>query len=407
MILSISWKNIWRNKFRSIIIMLAITFGIWTGLFLFAFMVGMGKQRLNSAIKTEVSHIQIHQPNYLLTDSIELYIENSSEIVTDINSNPKVKGASSRLLFKETIGTTARNNAGFNVIGVNPEQEKKVTDIHENIIKGSYFEGKKRNPIVIGEELAEKLDIKERSRIQISFYNTNGVSLPVTFKVEGIYETNNAQYDQMHVFVKKEDLASILGISNNAAHEIAVLLHDGDNLDAVDEELEKAMPDLEVETWEEGFLVLRYMNDMMDMYMYIFIGIILLALLFGIINTMLMSVMERKKELGMLKAVGMNNRRLFVMILIETVLLSFTGAALGIGLGFTTIGILGNTGIDLSMWGEGIEQLGYAPVVYPALDLKYYVIISILVLITAFIASIFPSVKIIRIKAVNALRTDN
>ena len=152
--------------------------------------------------------------------------------------------------------------------------------------------------------------------------------------------------------------------------------------------------------------MLSYLNDAMDQYLYIIIVIILIALLFGIINTMMMAVLERVKELGMLRAIGMGKGRIFRMIVLETVLLSLTGAVLGIIMGMATIGYYGKVGIDLSIWGKGLEEVGFDPIVYTVIDNFFIVIVVILVVSTGILASIFPAMKALRLKPVEALRSE-
>jgi ABC-type antimicrobial peptide transport system permease subunit len=148
------------------------------------------------------------------------------------------------------------------------------------------------------------------------------------------------------------------------------------------------------------------LTDSMDQYMYIFILIILLGLCFGIINTMLMAVLERTKEIGMLMAIGMNKRRIFSMIILESVMLTVTGGIFGIGLGTLITKFFETTPINLSMFSQGLESFGYAAVVYTSLKPKMIVIISILVIITGILSAIYPARKALKLNPAEATRTD-
>jgi ABC-type antimicrobial peptide transport system permease subunit len=139
---------------------------------------------------------------------------------------------------------------------------------------------------------------------------------------------------------------------------------------------------------------------------YIYVGIILLALAFGIINTMLMSVLERVKELGMLMAIGMNKTRVFSMIMLESVFLTLTGAAVGLIITYVVVQITGRTGINLAMWAEGLEAIGYSAIVYPVVTAENYVVILVLVIITGIISAIWPARKALKLNPAEALRTE-
>jgi len=139
-------------------------------------------------------------------------------------------------------------------------------------------------------------------------------------------------------------------------------------------------------------------------FAYIFVGIILVALLFSIVNTMLMAVMERTREIGMLKAVGLNRRKIFSMIMLETVFLSMIGAPLGLLIAYGFIERLGKVGFDLGSVGEVYSEMGFAAVIYPELGFETYLSITIMVFCMAFIAAIYPARKALKLNASEAIR---
>jgi ABC-type antimicrobial peptide transport system permease subunit len=184
------------------------------------------------------------------------------------------------------------------------------------------------------------------------------------------------------------------------------LLNNIDKTDIVKEELSRISGDNSVRTWKELAPDAAMMNDFMVIYYFIFVGIIMLALAFGIINTMLMAILERTKELGMLMAIGMNRRRIFNMIMLETIFLTIVGATAGMISGWIITEALGKTGIHFSGWGEGFEAIGFAARVYPVVTPDFFVFTTAMVIGTAVISSIWPARKALKLNPVEALRTE-
>ena len=161
---TVSWRNVWRNKLRSIIIMSAIAIGVFAGIFTSAFMKGMTDQRIDSAIKTEISLIQMHHPKFKEAQDIDALIENESEKLAKIGEIEQVSGVSSRIVVNG-MAASAETSAGVRLLGIDPAKEFDVTNINEKLIDGEFFDGVKRNPVVIGQKLATKLNLKLRSKI--------------------------------------------------------------------------------------------------------------------------------------------------------------------------------------------------------------------------------------------------
>ncbi len=406
MIWSIAWRNVWRNKMRSIIMISAITLGLFAGVFVMAFMQGLVDARIDSATRTELAHLQIHAPEFLVNNNIALQISNAAELTNEIEALDSVAAASRRLIAEPFI-MAAHGTGGGKLIGVEPEQEKDVTDIRKHIIDGAYLEHESRMPpVVVGQKLAKKLWLKVGTRINVQMVDQNGDLSIKGYRVSGIYRTNNTSYDESTLFAKYSDLQAQLGLNKNTAHEIAVRLHNGDLAPAVKPSIERMAGGNEVKTWKELSPEMSMLTDSMNQYMYIFILIILLALCFGIINTMLMAVLERIKEIGMLMAVGMNKRRIFSMIILESVMLTIVGGIFGMLIGTGITKIFETHPINLSMFSEGLEGYGFASQVYTSLRTETLVIITFLVIITGVLSAIWPARKALKLNPAEATRTE-
>ena len=475
MITTISWKNVWRNKHRSLIVIVAVTLGTIAGVFVAGLMKGWSDQRVNAAIYTEAAHLKIQNPDYLNNEEITYTIENYEEVKKYLSTAPGIKKFTSRNKVV-AMAATSRGNTGVTIKGVRPEEEKLISDLHEYIVEGagSYFEVSHQNPIVISDKTAEQLRIKTfrispalvdsltrshvpenvvevakayegrrfysktkfrkafekelsraearkygalitelaksyqiRAKIVFTFTDMQGEITYQSYRVCGIYKTSNTVFDAQNAFVLHEDLAKVAGFGSNDYHEIAALIDTETTREKTEQmELSSHFPESNIMTWREMVPDAAMIADIMDIYYFIIMGIIFLALAFGILNTMLMAIMERIKELGMLMAIGMSKRKVFYMIMLETIFLTLTGSVVGMALGALILKITGYTGLDFSSVGEGFEAVGFAAIVYPNIEWEYFFGIIVLVILVGVLSSIAPARKALKLKPIDALRTE-
>ena len=402
MLISLAWKNIWRNKKRSIIVVLAIMFGLWGGMFSGAMMIGMGESMVNTAIDRDISHIQIHNKGFLDKMEMQLTIPDQEKIIKNISRDINIEAVSGRMIFDAMV-SSPKSAYGVKVTGVIPAIEQKVTRLHENIIEGSYFETKKRNPIVIGKKLAERLGVKIRSKIVLSFQGLDGEITYIACRIVGIYKTNSSLYDAMNVIVKNEDIYRILD-TEPIIHEIAVRAVNAGFVPSVLTNIKTKVDDLVSDSWKEIAPDLAYIASSMSIFTYLFVAIIIMALIFGITNTMLMAVVDRTHEFGVLIAVGMKRAEIFMLIILETLFLSFTGAIGGVIFTVLTVSYFYSTGIDLSFIATSLESFGASSMVYPELPVDIYLVLTIMVIFAANIAAVLPALKVMRLNPSQAIR---
>jgi len=390
---------------RSGVIISAITIGMFAGVFTSTFYKGWINQRLEAGVETEVSHIQIHHPEFDENFELRNSIPESEKLSNDLAKENFVSGVSPRMVAQAMIASS-ETGTGVKILGIDPEKEKAVTNLHTKIPDGQYFEGVKHNPILIGKKLAEKLKVKLHSKMVITLQDSQGHLTSEAFRVCGIYSIGNGMFEEMNVFVLKSDLARFVQLDENIAHELVIHLKDHDQLDANTKVLAEKHKDLLVQNWKQMAPELGLLNDYGNIYIYFFIVIILLSLGFGIVNTMLMAVMERVKEIGMLMAIGMSKFRVFWMLMLETVLLTLTGGFFGIVLGLAVTLATMKHGIDLSFYAKGLEDMGYSSLVFPVVEFEMVFVIVLLVLVTGLVASVYPARKALKYKPAEAIRID-
>lgn len=403
MLLQIAWRNIWRNKTRSFVVICSIIIGLWAGVFMLAFSWGLYKNNIDDTVFKQLSHIQIHHPSFKVENESKYTISNTDEIIHKLQSNENVASVSSRVITTGMI-TSPTTASGVKIYGINPELEVTQIGLNENVRQGAYFESGKDSEILIGEKLAKKLKIKVKSKVVLTFTDVENEIVSAAFRVGSLYRSKNISLDEVNVYVQKNQLRKLLGLEASESNEIAILLKNEEQLNSVKAYSASLVSKGKVEDWKELSPELGMVIESFNMYTYIITGIILLALTFGIVNTMLMSVLERVRELGMLMAIGLNKRKIFIMIMLETLYLTLIGCPIGLLVGWLSINFLGKSGINISMFSEGLASYGFSSIVYPSLDNEKYVIVAGMCFVTAILAAIYPAYKALQLNPSEAIR---
>jgi len=402
MLLLLAWKNVWRSKRRSIIMIAAIMVGLWGGLFAAGIFTGMYDSIVSTSIDRDLGHIQVHAPGFREERLLSMAITGPDTIEYTARTTAGVIGVSPRTLV-DGMAMSPVTATGVRIVGIDPAKETSTTGIARRIVEGSFFGGSERQPIMVGRKLTEKLGLRLKGKVVLSFQRADGTIMYGAFRVAGIFATESTPFDGTTVLVRRSDLAGLLG--DLPVHEIAIRLATNDSLPSVQHQLAAAFPAVKVEGWKELAPELKLSAESADITAAIFLGVILLALLFGVTNTMLMSVLDRVREFGMLMAVGMKRRRLFTMIMLETLFLSLTGSVAGTAFGALTLAWAGASGIDLAWFAEGLTMYGMSSMLYPAVHGILYPTLGAMVVVASFLAALYPAIKAVRLVPSAALST--
>lgn len=403
MILIMAWRNIWRNKVRSIIIISSIAIGLFAGISVLALYKGMMKSRIRNVIDSEVGHLQIHNINFKRDYDPQFILANGAEVLKVVNKIPEVKLAASRSITMGMLATPT-GSAGVQINGIIPGLEYQSSQLQKKIIKGNPFDPAKENEIMVGQKLAKKMKLKPRSKLVLTFTDTSGTMVSSAFRVAAIYQSDNAPLDEKNVYVNIDELNVLLGIQNSF-HEIVILLKNDTDLAKAKQELQQKFSGYQIESWKEISPETDLLVKTVDQYSYIIMFIIMFALAFGIVNTMLMAILERTREIGMMVALGMNRLKIFLLIFLETIFLTLGGTPLGIFIGWVTTAYFNKHGLNLSGMGrEMMSSFGFGTMIYPEFPTDKISGVLLIVIGTALISCLFPAIKALKLQPVEALR---
>lgn len=400
---TLAWRNIWRNKVRSLLIISSVALGLFAGIFVLALYEGMLRARVRTVIDREVAHLQIHHPKFKEDYDPAYVLGNRDSILQALSGVPAIRYVAWRSVTQAMLAT-ATGSAGVQLFGVLPEDENRVSGLAGKLEEGSSLETARRNAILVGRKLADKMKLKLGSKVVLTFTDRDQNITAGAFRVAGIYKTDNAPLDETQVYVNHPTLNEYLAIGDSG-HEVAVILDDDKLVEPVKQTLARLLPGQSIRTWKENSPETDYMVTSVDQFSYIIIVIIMIALAFGIINTMLMAVLERTHEIGMLTALGMNRPRVFTLILTETILLTIAGVPIGFLVTLVTVGHFSNAGIDISSFsGAAMSGFGFSSMIYPEFPWRSIPTVLGIVAGTAVVSALFPSLRAIKLQPADALR---
>jgi putative ABC transport system permease protein len=401
-LLKLAWRNIWRNRRRSLIVLGSIIVGMAILIFYDALVVAFLDQSLENQIGAHTAHIQINRYGFNDNKTVQNFLPGVETVEHALRENPLVKHFSKRIISYGLLNS-AYNSSGISLVGIDPNNEQHVTTIYESIVEGRYLSGEP-NEIVISRRTAETLNVKLGDRVVGMASALDGTIGSELFRVVGLYRTMSSGFDKMHVYIPLGDAQMMLGLDDNVL-QVALLASDVGAVPELTSMLRESISDeYEVLSYTELMPLLILMIDISQQSMAFIYVIIGAAMIFGIINALLMSVFERIREFGVIMAIGMKNNRLFLMIMLEAVVLGLIGILCGTILGGSITLQLQSSGLNLAAFSEGLASWGIGSVLYPQLSIAVIVRSVLVILFTCIFASIWPAIKAMRLKPVEAIR---
>ena len=401
MLLKLAWKNVWRNRLRSGIMVSAMVFGLLGVVLMVGFVKAMTDNMLENAIKYQTAHLQIHNPDFLVNEELEAWLPRADAMAREIRGISGVSGVTVRHVVDGMLASAA-STRGVRINGIRVQDESAVTSLAESLVDGRLLPDKGRNPIMVSRRSAKKLNLRIGSKVVLTFSDIEGDVSGAAFRVCGFFGTPSTGFDESNVYVRRADLTGYTGLDQS--HEIAVRLADGDNIDALKPIVAAVVGhDGIVQDWGEVQPVLAALKGTMNLSNTIIIGVFVVALGFGIINIMLMSVFERTREFGMLMAVGMTGGKVLRLVVMESLMLGGVGSVLGLAASSLMIAITGKVGLPFGRMAEGLGAFGVDAVLYPEVSMTTYLGTLAMLLVTSVLAALYPARQILKKRVSEAL----
>ena len=397
LLMQLSWRNIWRHRRRNAILLSAIAIAV-TGVTLLNMMMrGMQQDMMNTAIENLTGHVKILAPGYRDDPGIERGFEVVEAWQTALPRD--VQGWAKRIRVPAVV-MSERETRGIQLLGVDPVRES-ISFLGDATVDGERLAGPGDSRLLVGGLLTEALDTAPGRRLVLVTQGADGRTREAGFRIAGVYRAEIAGLEKAFVFTGLEALQQLLG--TDKITEISIRL-DHEDLEAPTiAGLTGSVENLDVLSWRELEPQAASMVEISDMAIYILFVIVMGALVFGLVNTLVTAVMERLRELGMLRAIGMRPRVVVAQVVVESSIIMAIGVATGLMLAAAMFAFVAD-GIDLTAFDDSLASFGMRPTFVPVFDIRDVVLVVVLSLALSVLASFYPARRAVKIKPLDALR---
>ncbi len=404
--IKIAWRNIWRNRRRSVLIIAAIAFSVALSIFSLAIGDGVYDMAIRNTLKLHHGYIQIQEKGYQDDPSVEMVFEYSDEIKKLAESNPLITAVSPRLQNGALIGTGNSSTGGM-VVGIDPAGEKKLTTLHRKIVRGKYLHRESSAECIIGERMAENLGVDLGSPLVILTQGVDGSTGAVRFTVTGIFRTGIDEMDRTLAFVNLPDGDQLLN-SYGMIHALVINVSNPRQVEEVVSDLMSRIPgeSLEVVDWKKLIPGLLEFSELDKAFSHIFLGLLMLVVIFGVLSAIFAAILERTREIGLMLALGTRPEQVVLIVLLESLILTATGVIIGLGIGLAVTGYVVANPINMSADYEPMmEHFGMENKLYAAIYPGKVLLACGSVIFLSLLFSLYPAIKAASLKPDKALRS--
>ena len=398
LLLQLSGRNLFRHKRRNFMLLLAIVVAVSGVTLMNSLIRGMQFDMQDAAVANLTGHVKILAPGYLDDPSIEKSFRLAEGWEPDLPAED-LEGWAARIRIPAVI-MSERETRGVQFVGIDPAQEF-ISFLGDADYVGEPLADAEDRRVVIGQVLAEQLETDVGRRLVLITQGADGLNREAGFKIAGLYDAEGEGLEKMFVFTGIARLQQL--VDADVVTEVSVKLTQNPAMLSAKRALAEFFIGLDVKDWQELEPQAAAMFVFADSAIFIWFLIMMGALIFGLVNTLITSVMERVSEFGMLRAVGMRPGSVIVQVVLESTLIMAVGVALGLLGGWLFILWLGE-GIDLSQWSAGVETFGMRSLLVPRLLVADLVLVASMSLFFGILASLYPAWRAVKIKPLDALR---
>ena len=396
----LAWRNLWRNYRRTLIMLLAIALGVWAMIFMTALMRGMVDDMVRQGIAALPGHVQVHAVAYRDDPSITHRIPEPDQDLLDVLNSEQVVAWTSRVKVPAMISSEYENR-GVSLLGVDPQGEVALGFDPQDVVEGRFLESSGDGGIVIGRKLLERLETRLGKRIVLMSQDPDNAIADRGYRIIGVFKAELESREETIVYAGRDVVQSMLGVGSDIS-EIAVLGHDYRTPWELTSHISEAGTDHEVMSWLDIDPYLGTMMRVMDGFVLVWMIVIFLALSFGLVNTLMMAIFERVREIGLMRALGMRPSAIVYQILFESLMLLALGLLVGNVLAVSTIIPL-RDGIDVSVVSQGMEMMGASSILFPVLQGSDVLLANTVVIVLGIITSLLPAWRAAQYRPVEAL----
>ncbi len=396
----LAWRNLWRNHRRTLIMLGALTVGVWSMIWMTAMMRGMLEQMVEDSINNLSGHIQIHAQGFRDDPSINNSMTEADAALQGFFQTEVIQAWSQRLRLPAMIASE-RHSFPVTIVGIDPRLEQDMSFIMQARIDGEMLSSLSDNGILVGAQLLDKLESRQGKRIVIMTQDRHNQMADRGFRIKGVYSARLQLLEKQYVFVGLATLQKLLDCQS-CVSETSLKINDESRLLAIKQQLETSLPEYEIKTWYELDPYTESMLKTMDGFIFVFILIIFLALSFGLVNTLVMAIFERSREISLLHALGLSPVKIAIQIMLEAGMLILLGLLLGNLLAFLSLWPV-REGIDISIVGEGLDFAGISSVLKPSLLVTDVLLANVTVALLGMLACLLPAWRAARRAPASAL----
>ena len=398
LLFQLSVRNIFRHKRRNGMLLAAIVVAVGAVVCTSSLIRGFQHDMADAAIANLTGHVKILAPGYLDDPNIQKSFELAETWRPDVNDED-LAGWAARVRVPAVI-MSERGTRGVQFVGIYPAREH-ISFIGSVAVEGERLGDASDSRILVGRALAEQLETGAGRRLVIITQGADGLNRESGFRIAGLYDAEGTGLEKTFVFTGVDRLQAMVGA--DVYTEISIRLRRDPVLFQLKASLVEFFTGLDVLNWQELEPQAAAMFVFADSAFFIWYLIMMGALVFGLVNTLVTSVMERVRELGMLRALGMRSRGVVAQVVLESSVLMLIGVAGGIAVGWLAVLAMGD-GIDLTQWAEGMEAVGLRGKLAPVPLADDIVLIGLMSVVLGVVASLYPALRIVRIKPLEALR---